>query len=274
MPGGGAGEDLGKLGDQRAGDRSATDDDRKRHPCGDRISDGRQVTEQKEARDEGNRDGNGRRDPDQIGQRMFKVEIFLPGEQGRVHRIGEEVGDERGDDHEDAHGEDPDDQLAPHGRICGQRQGEKGDQGDAGNTVGLKAVCRRADAVARIVTRTVGDNAGIFRIVFRQMEDDLHQVGTDIGDLGEDTAADAQRAGAERFTDGKADETGTGKIFGYVGEDQDHEEQFDADQEKPDAHPGAETDVHHAEGIAAQGGERRPGVGHRIDPDAEPGDPV
>ena len=169
-----------------------------------------QIAEQKIARDEGDDDGDAGGDPDQVGQGMFEVELLLAGEQGLADRIVDEVGDERGDDHQDAHGEDPDDQLAAHGGICGQGQGQKGDQGHAGDAVGLEAVRRGADAVARVVARAVGDDAGVFRIVFRQMEDDLHQVGTDVGDLGEDTAADAQRAGAEGFADGKADEAGAG----------------------------------------------------------------
>ena len=74
--------------------------------------------------------------------------------------------------------------------IEGQGEGEEGDQGDAGHAVGLEAVGRRPDAVARVVARAVGDDARVLRVVLRQMEDDLHQVGADIGDLGEDAAAD------------------------------------------------------------------------------------
>ncbi len=164
--------------------------------------------------------------------------------------------------------------LPPMAGLVGQRQGQKGDQGHAGDAVGFETVRRGTDAVAGVVARAVGDDAGVFRIVFGQMEDDLHEIGADVGDLGEDAAADTQRAGAEGFTDGEPDEAGAGHLLGDVGQNQDHEEELDADQQQADAHPGTEADVHHAQGIAAQGGEGRPGVGHRVDPDAEPGHAV
>ena len=47
---------------------------------------------------------------------------------------------------------------------------------------------------------------GIARVVFLDVEDDLHQVGADVGDLGEDAAGDAQRRRAERLADGEPDE--------------------------------------------------------------------
>jgi hypothetical protein len=40
-------------------------------------------------------------------------------------------------------------------------------------------------------------NAGIARVVFLDLEDDLHQIGADVGDLREDAARHAQRRGAE-----------------------------------------------------------------------------
>ena len=133
--------------------------------------------------------------------------------------------------------------LPPISGIAGQSQSQKGDQGNAGNAVGFKTVRRGADAVAGIVTGTVGDNTGVFRIVFRKMENDFHQVGTDVGNLGEDTTADTQSGSAQRFTDGKTDEAGTGQFFGNVSQNDDHEEQFDADQQKSNAHAGTQTDV-------------------------------
>ena len=85
-------------------------------------------------------------------------------------------------------------------------QGDEGDQGDAGDAVGLEAVGGGADRVAGVVAGAVGDDAGVARIVFLDVEDDLHQVGADVGDLGEDAAGDAQGRGAERFADGEAEE--------------------------------------------------------------------
>ena len=83
-----------------------------------------------------------------------------------------------------------------------------GDQRDAGHAVGLEAVGARADRVARVVARAVRDHARVPRVVFLDVEDDLHQVGADVGDLREDAAGDAQRRGAERLADGEADEAG------------------------------------------------------------------
>ena len=90
------------------------------------------------------------------------------------------------------------------------REQDEGDERDAGDAVGLEAVGRGADRVARVVAGAVGDDAGVARVVFLDVEDDLHQVGADVGDLGEDAAGDAQRRGAERLADGEADEAGAG----------------------------------------------------------------
>jgi hypothetical protein len=53
---------------------------------------------------------------------------------------------------------------------------------------------------------------GFFGVVFLELEDDLHQVGADVGDLGEDAAADTEHRGAERFADGEADEAGADEV--------------------------------------------------------------
>ena len=76
----------------------------------------------------------------------------------------------------------------PPGDWVLHRQNDEADQGDAGDAVGFESVGRRADAVAGIVAGAVGDDARVSRIVFLDLEDDLHQVGADIGDLREDPA--------------------------------------------------------------------------------------
>ena len=93
------------------------------------------------------------------------------------------------------------------------------DQRDAGDAVGLEAVGARADRVAGVVAGAVGDHARVARVVFLDVEDDLHQVGADVGDLGEDAAGDAQRRGAERFADGEADEARAGVVAGNEEQD-------------------------------------------------------
>ena len=92
------------------------------------------------------------------------------------------------------------------GTLDGQ-QNER-DQGHAGHAVGFKAVGAGANRVARVVARAVGDDAGVARIVFLDLEDDLHQVGADVGDLGEDAAGNTQGRGAQRFANREADEAG------------------------------------------------------------------
>jgi hypothetical protein len=87
-------------------------------------------------------------------------------------------------------------------------QQDERDQGHAGNAVGFEAVGAGADGVASVVAGAVCDDARVACIVFLDFEDDLHQVGADVGDLGKDAACDAQGRGAQRFADGEADEAG------------------------------------------------------------------
>ena len=108
------------------------------------------------------------------------------------------------------------------------REEDEADERDAGDAVGLEAVGRGADRVARVVAGAVGDDAGVARVVFLDLEDDLHEVGADVGDLREDAAGDAERRGAERLADGEADEARAGVVAGDEEEDAEHEEQLDA----------------------------------------------
>ena len=94
------------------------------------------------------------------------------------------------------------------GLLNGQQ--DEGDQGHAGDAVGFEAVGAGSNRVARVVARAVGDDAGVAGIVFLDLEDDLHQIGADVGDLGEDAAGNTQGSRAEGFADGEADEAGTG----------------------------------------------------------------
>ncbi len=73
------------------------------------------------------------------------------------------------------------------------REQDERDERDAGHAVGLEAVGGGADRVARVVARAVGDDAGVARVVFLDLEDDLHQVGADVGDLREDKMARTSR---------------------------------------------------------------------------------
>ncbi len=173
------------------------------------------------------------------------------------------------DDHHDAHHEDPHQQLHLH-RLLRHGQQDERDQRHARHAVGLEAVRARADRVARVVARAVRDHARIARIVFLDVEDDLHQVGADVGDLREDAAGDAQRRRAQRFADGEADEAGAGVVARDEQQDAQHDEQLDADQHHADAHARLERDRVAGERLAVEAGERGARVGEGVDADAEP----
>ena len=156
-----------------------------------------------------------------------------------------------------------------HDRILHAQQDE-GDQRHAGYAVGLEPVGARPDRVAGVVAGAVGDHAGIARVVFLDLEHDLHQVRADVGDLGEDAAGDAQRRGAQRFADGETDETRPRVIAGNEKQDEEHHQQFHADQHHADAHAGLQRNLINRVGLAAQPGKRRPRIGKSIYADSEP----
>src|ERR1035437_6455386 len=183
---------------------------------------------------------------------MFKVKILLAGKSYLADTIINEVRNKGSQDHEDSHSENPNNQFAAHCGISHQSKSQESDQGDTGNTVCFKTISGRTNAVTRIVARTVGNNTGIFRVIFGKMENYFHQVGADIGNLGEDTTADTQSGSTQRFTDGKTDKAGSGQFFGNVSQNDDHKEKFNTDQEKSNAHTGTQTDVDDIHGIAAQ----------------------
>ena len=203
------GEDLGEFGDQGSG-QGAQRDDRRQHPPEAAAL----RREQEVAGEVGDCDRDHGTDPDQVRERLFEVEVLGLAPDRPADGVVQPVAQQGGEDHQDAHGEQPDDERRAERGLGGEGQGEERDQRHAGHAVGLEPVGGRADGVARVVARAVGDHAGVARVVFRQFEDDLHQVGPDVGDLGEDAAADAQRRGAERLTDGEADEARPGQVLG------------------------------------------------------------
>ncbi len=143
-----------------------------------------------------------------------------------VRHAGHEV-------HEKAHGEDPDDELGLNLDAV-NRQGNEGDEGDAGDAVGLEAVGGGPDRVAGIVSRAVGDDAGVARVVFLHIENDFHKVGADIGDLGENAAGNTEGRGAERFADGEAEKADADDLPRHEQEDDHHHHQLERDQEQAD----------------------------------------
>ena len=217
----------------------------------------------------GHGDGNERRDPDQRRERRFEIH-FVDIAESRFGDGGvEEVGRRAGYQHGDAHHEDPDQQLHLHDGIRYAQQNE-GDQRDAGDAVGFETVGARADRIARVVAGAVGDHAGVARVVFLDLEHDLHQVGADVGDLGEDAAGDAQRRRAQRFADGESDEARPRVVARNEEQNEQHHQQFHADQHHADAHAGAQRNLINRIGLAAQPGKRRPRVGEGVHANPEP----
>ena len=53
----------------------------------------------------------------------------------------------------------------------------------------------------------IGNNTRIAWIIFLDIENDLHQVGTNVGDFGEDPARNPQSRSSQRFAQGKAKES-------------------------------------------------------------------
>ena len=217
----------------------------------------------------GQRDAQGAGEPYQCGQRRLEVHpLGIPEARAAPGRV-DPVSGPGGQDHRGAHREDPHQQhrLEPGIRDCQQYEG---DQGDAGDAIGLEAVGAGAHRVARVVAGAVRDDAGIARVVLVDLEDDLHQIGADVGDLGEDAAGDAQGRCPERLADGEADEAGAGHIGGQEQQDHQHHQQFETDEHHADAHARSKRYPVHLMRLAAQGGEGGPGVGEGVDPDSEP----
>src|SRR6185437_3394800 len=112
-----------------------------------------------------------------------------------VFRFGDRAVDEvrsgSGNEHGNAHHENPDQQLDLYGWTFDAEQNER-NQSNAGDTVGFESVGGGPHGIARIISGAIRNDARIARVVFLNLEDDLHQVGANIGDFGEDSACDSQ----------------------------------------------------------------------------------
>jgi hypothetical protein len=187
--------------------------------------------------------------------------------------VVQQVGRAAGDDANHAHHEDPDEQLHLHGRVDDGHEDER-DERHAGDAVGLEAVGARPDRIARVVARAVGDDPGVARVVLLDVEDDLHQIGTDIGDFREDAARDPERRRTERLADREADEAGAGVVAGNEEQNAQHDQQLDADEEHADAHARAQRYRVDRKGPPFEPGKRRARVREGVHADAEPRHPV
>ena len=67
-------------------------------------------------------------------------------------------------------------------------QQDESDQRHSRDAVSLKSIGGGTNRISGIVAGAVGNHARIARVVFFDLEDNFHQVGTDVGDLGENSA--------------------------------------------------------------------------------------
>ena len=121
--------------------------------------------------------------------------------------------------------------------------------GHHGDGVGFKEVGGHAGAVADVVAHVVGDDGGVAGVVFRNAGFHLaHEVGADVGALGEDAAAETGEDGNEGSAEGQGHE-GLHDVFGGNAEDGEqsvvhgHAEQAEADHEHAGDGAGLEGNV-------------------------------
>ncbi len=262
----GRGEDLHQLRNDGARQRSAGDDGRQLPPLRGVAAQNRH---DEIRHDVGEHDGDDRSQPDQRGQRRFEVHLVGVAVTGLGNGFVQEVRHGAGDQHHDAHDEDPDQQLHLHVRIFHAQQDE-GDQRHASHAVSFEAVGAGANRVARVVAGAIGDDARVARVVFLDLEDDLHQVGADVGDLGEDAAGDTQRGRAQRLADSEADEALAGVVSRNEQQNAKHDEQLDRDQHHADAHAGLQRNGVNRIRLAAQSGKCGARIGVGVDANTEP----
>ena len=86
----------------------------------------------------------------------------------------------------------------------GQRGGD-GHRGDHGVAIGFEKIRAHTGDIAHVVAHVVGDDTRVTRIVLRDTRFDFaHEVGTDVGCLGENASADTVENGDERRAHGEA----------------------------------------------------------------------
>ena len=155
-------------------------------------------------------------------------------------------------------------------RLADRKQNE-GDQRDPRHAIGFEPVGGWSHRVAGVVTRAIGDHAGVADVVLFDLEHDLHQVAADVGDLGKNSACHAQRRRAERFPDGETDKARARQVARHEEQNEEHDQQLDRHQQHPDAHSRLERNLIARERFAAQRRERGPRIGEGVDPHAERG---
>ena len=141
-----------------------------------------------------------------------------------------------------------------HGWVFHAKQNER-DEGDAGDPISLKSIGRRPDRITRIIPCAISDHTRISRIVLLDLEHDLHQVGTDVSDLGKNAAGNSQCRRTQRFANGKAYKAWARVINRNPQQNAEHDQQLNADEHHPNAHPRRERNAVDRIRLAPQAGE-------------------
>ena len=219
---------------------------------------------------EGPNDAQDGGNPHQRSQRLLKVDVVGFAVAGLGNGTVDIVRQHRSQDTKYSHDENPHQQFDLH-RGIGDGKKDEAHKCHTGDAVGLEAVGRGSNAVASVVTRAVCNDTGVAGIVLANLEDHLHQVASDVGNLGEDTAGDTQGRSSEALTDGKADKAASSQILRHEEQDDKHQHQLDTYQHDTNRHAGAERYVQQVERTAAQRGKSHAGIGVSVHTHAEPG---
>ena len=267
--GGGGGEEFGELGDERSAEGAAGDDDAQGEPQVGYEGVDRGGVEDEVGGEEGAADAEDGGNPHERGEGCLEVDVvgtvvFSLGD-GAVDVVGEDGGD----DAEDTHDENPHEEFHLHVEV-GYGEEYEGDEGDARDAVGLETVGGGSDAVACIVACAVGDDPRIAGVILPNLEDHLHEVASDVGNLGEDAACDAEGGGAEALADGEAYEAAACKVLGHEHQDDEHQHEFYADEDYAYRHACTQGYVEEVEGFTPEGGESHAGVGVGVHTHPEP----
>mmetsp|Transcript_40308 Transcript_40308/g.106218 ORF Transcript_40308/g.106218 Transcript_40308/m.106218 type:complete len:272 (-) Transcript_40308:624-1439(-) len=119
--------------------------------------------------------------------------------------VGGDEGREEADDDARAGDGEGEEERAPAGGDDGVARGADEERGAGGLAKRAKEVGAHAGHVADVVAHVVRDRARVVRVVLRQVLHHLaRQVGTHVGGLGIDAAADAPKHGNRRAAEAKA----------------------------------------------------------------------